>query len=336
MLFSQRFIKILLSSLAFTLLVSACQPNTQQPIKRWQQAVEGAYAADISKDGHYSVISSIYHGVTLWDIKNDAQKFNWAQKQNNADNLILLTDMADDNSFVLTANRTDFALWNMKNGQSAGFWKVSGSNIRDIAVSNKGKYLLIGKANGKVEHITLATGRRLEFLGHHEKVNSVDMLPNGRIAISGGNDFVAYVWDTKSGQVIYRFNHPTRVSKVALDSAGRYAFTGDSRKSANIWDLKTGKLISKLQYSQRQEIFSSVRFSADGKYLLTGAPSRMVSIWEVSTGKRLVKWHVSRKDAKHPTGAVVYGVAFGDNSQGKQTVYTISSSGYAELWQIEI
>jgi len=334
MLFSLRIFRLLTLILTFSLLSSGCQPVGNKPIQRWQQAVEGAYAADISRDAQYSVISSIHHGISLWDIKNNALKFNWAQQQNSSDNLVLLTDIADDNNFVLTANRTDFALWDMNTGKSAGFWKVNGSNIRDISVANEGKYLLLGKANGKVEHITLATGRRLEFLGHQEKVNSVDMLPNGRIAISGGNDFVAYVWDTQSGQVIYRFNHPTRVSKVALDSKGRFAFTADSRKSANIWDLKTGKLISKLKYTQRQEIFSSVRFSPDGKYLLTGSPSRTVSLWDVKTGKRTNKWHVTPKEAKRPTGAVVYGVAFGDNALNKHTVYTISSSGYVELWQV--
>ncbi|MBL4910831.1 MAG: hypothetical protein JKX78_12565 [Alteromonadaceae bacterium] len=301
---------------------------------RWQQAIEGAYAGDISADAHYSVYSSLHHGVSFWDIKNNALKFTWSQQQNNSDNLVLLTKIANDNSMVLTANRTDFSLWNTTTGKSMGFWRVSGSNIRDIAVSNKGRHILIGKANGKVKHITLATGRRLEFLGHKEKVNSVDMLPNGRVAISGGNDFIAYVWDTKTGQIIYRFNHPNRVIKVVLDPQGRFAFTADSHKKAKIWDLKTGKLISTLQFTQRQQIFSSARFSNDGKFLATGSPSRFINIWQVSTGKRLTKWQVTRKEANYPTGAVVYSVVFGDNSQGKHTVYTVSSSGYTELWQI--
>lgn len=327
--FYHKNVKFLLLLISF-LFISGCQPMTNKPIKRWQQAVDSAYAGDISRDGQYSVISSIYHGISLWNLKTNTLIYQWSQKQNDVNNLVLLTKINDDNSYVVTANRTDFALWNIKTGKSEGFWRVRNSNIRDIAIADKGKYILIGKANGTVVHVTLATGRRLEFLGHHEKVNSVDMLPNGRVAISGGNDFVAYVWDTKSGQVIYRFNHPTRVSKVALDSKGRFAFTADSRKSAYIWDLKTGKLISSLKYTQRQEIFSSVRFSDDGKWLLTGAPTRKVSIWDVATGKRVASWSVTPKKANHPTGAVVYSVAFKDNN----SVYTLSSSGYAELWQI--
>jgi WD40 repeat protein len=313
----------------FSLVISACQPTSNQPIKRWQHAIEGAYAANISNDGHYSVISSIHHGISLWDLKKNALKYNWSQQQNSSDNLVLTLDISNNNSHVLSASRTDFALWNIKTGQSEGYWKVRNSTIRDIALSNYAAHLLIGKSSGDIVHVTMSNGRRLEFLGHTEKINSLDMLPNGRVVISGGNDFIAYVWDTVTGQVIYKFDHPSRVSKVALDAYGRYAFSADSMNGAHIWDLKTGKLISDLIGLKRQEIFTSVNFSQDGKTMLTGAATKKVSVWDVATGKRLSHWQVSPKESKRPTGTVVYSVAFGDNGN----ILTESSSGYAELWQ---
>jgi len=303
---------------------------TQEPQERWQQSVEGAYAGQISSDAKFSVISSIYHGVSVWDLTKNQRIFNWAQEQKNSDNLVLSIDISDNSSHVMTANRDNFALWNLQSGKSEGYWKVRESHIRDIAISNNGDYLLIGKSNGTVVHVAVDTGRRLEFLGHKEKVNTVDMLPNGRVAISGGNDFTAYVWDTQSGQVVYQFNHSSRVSKVALDAHGRYAFSADSMKGAYIWDLKTGKRISSLQGTKRQEVFSTARFSLDGKTLITGAASRKVSVWDIATGKRLSHWFVTPKEAKRPTGAVVYSVAFGDNND----LLTISSSGYVESWPI--
>jgi len=320
-----RIAYLLLAAMLFS-----CQPAGQQPIERWQHAIEGAYAANISNDGKFSVVSSIHHGISLWDIKENALKYTWSQQQDSADNLVLAADIADNNSHVLTASKNNFSLWNITNGKSEGFWKIRDSSIRDIALANDGKYILIGKSNGTVVHVAPKTGRRIEFLGHEEKINSVDLLPNGRIALSGSNDFVAYVWDTQTGQVIYRFNHPSRVTKVALDPQGRMAFTADSKKSANIWDLKTGKLISQLKYTNRQEVFSSVQFSPNGEYIVTGAPSRKVSIWSVATGKRITSWRViPRKDIR-PAGAVVYSVTFSDNNH----ILTESSSGFAELWQI--
>ncbi len=312
------------------LFLQACTPSAGKPLQRYQHSIEGSYAGDISNDGKWSVISSIHHGISVWDLEKNALTYQWAQQQNSSDNLVLAIDISDNNSHALTASRENFALWNMDTGKSEGYWKVRESNIRDIALSNNGDYLLIGKGNGTVVHVAVDTGRRLEFLGHKEKINTVDMMPNGRVAMSGGNDFIAYIWDTVSGQVIYQFNHTSRVSKVSLDPQGRFAFSADSMKSARVWDLKTGKLISKLKGTKRHEVFSSVRFSADGKTLVTGAASSKVSVWNIATGKRTASWHVTPKEAKRPTGAVVYSLAFSDNN----TLLTESSSGYAELWQI--
>lgn len=308
----------------------ACSPSGDKPIQRFQHAIEGSYAGNISNDGKWSVISSIHHGISVWDLEKNALTYQWSQRQDSSDNLVLAIDISDNNSHVLTASRENFALWNMNTGKSEGYWQVRESNIRDIAISNNGDYLLIGKGNGVVVHVSVDTGRRLEFLGHKEKINSVDMMPNGRVAMSGGNDFIAYVWDTVSGQVIYQFNHTSRVSQVALDNQGRYAFSADSMKSAHIWNLKTGGLITKLKGTKRHEVFSSVSFSPDGKTLVTGAASSKVSVWDIATGKRMASWHVTPKEANRPTGAVVYSLAFSDND----TLITESSSGYAELWQI--
>lgn len=317
-------------SMLAMLFLQACNPSDSKPLERFQHSIEGSYAADISNDGKWSVSSSIHHGISVWDLDKNALIYQWSQQQDSSDNLVLAIDISDNNSHALSASRENFALWNMKTGKSEGYWKVRESNIRDIAISNNGDYLLIGKGNGTVVHVAVDTGRRLEFLGHKEKINTVDMMPNGRVAMSGGNDFIAYVWDTKSGQIIYQFNHTSRVSKVALDPQGRFAFSADSMKSAHVWDLKTGKLVSTFKGTKRHEVFSSVRFSPDGKTLVTGAASSKVSVWDISTGERLASWHVTPKEAKIPTGAVVYSLAFSDNN----TLLTESSSGYVELWQL--
>lgn len=323
-------IKLPITLILSAIFLVACSPSSDKPIQRFQHAIEGSYAGDISNDGKWSVISSIHHGISVWDLEKDALTYQWSQTQDSSDNLVLAIDVSNNNSHALTASRENFSLWNMNTGQSEGYWKVRESNIRDIAVSNNGNYLLIGKGNGVVVHVSVDTGRRLEFLGHKEKINTVAMMPNGRVAMSGGNDFIAYIWDTKSGQVIYQFNHTSRVSQVALDSQGRFAFSADSMKSAYIWNLKTGELISKLKGTKRHEVFSSVSFSPDGKTLVTGAASSKVSVWDIASGERTASWHVTPKEANRPTGAVVYSLAFRDNS----TLITESSSGYAELWHI--
>ncbi|MGL5331707.1 MAG: WD40 repeat domain-containing protein, partial [Aeromonas veronii] len=193
-----------------------------------------------------------------------------------------------------------------------------------------GRYVLIGREDGKAEWLDTRSGRRLQFLGHTEQVNTVDLSANGRYALTGGNDYSAYLWDTRSGQVIWRFNHGGRVIMARLEPSGRYAFTADSSR-ASIWDLKTGKEVSQLQYDHRFEVYTSARFANDGKWLITGAPSRQLSLWQVSDGALLQSWRVSPQPKVKPPSAVVYGVALRDNSH----LVSASSSGLAEIWTIK-
>ncbi|MBJ7019451.1 WD40 repeat domain-containing protein, partial [Vibrio cholerae] len=83
-------------------------------------------------------------------------------------------------------------------------------------LSSDGKQVLLGVTNGKAIYVDLVSGRRMEFLAHREKVNSVALSANGRYALTGGNDYHAYLWDTKTGQIIRQFEHEQRVNRVTL------------------------------------------------------------------------------------------------------------------------
>lgn len=311
------------------IMLSGCEKLLPTaPLQQFLHVANGSYAAAISDDAQYAVVSSIEDGIAFWDLNNNALLYQW-QHQADTDNYVFSMAISHDNSYALTADQHTFALWRVADGKNSGFWQLDAATVRDVAVSNNGAHLLIGKSNGGVQHITLESGRRLEFLGHTERINSVAMSPNGRYALTGGNDYKANLWDTKSAQIIYSFSHPSRVTKVALDPEGRYAFTADSQDLAQIWDIKTGERISQLQFSARQQIFSAVRFSADGRYLATGAPSRKLAIWDVQTGKELQQWRVSVKTNSRPASAVVHAVAFLSNSQ----LISESSSGIAEVWE---
>ncbi|MFT4941399.1 MAG: WD40 repeat protein [Paraglaciecola sp.] len=312
------------------LLLTACGGLSDTPLEVQRHADDGAYAANISADGTISVVSSISNGIVVWDLEDKKSLYEW-HHQGDGNNLVTNIHIAFDNSYVVTSDREAFALWSLINGEPEGFWRIDESSIRDIAVSNQGRGILVARGNGKVMYFEPATGRRLEFLGHQEKVNSIDLSPNGFYALSGGNDYVAYLWDTRSGQVIHKFTHTSRVTKVALDDKGRFAFTADSKRQARIWDLTTGAKISSLQYLARQRIFSTAVFSEDGKYLLTGSPSKRMNLWSVVDGSELEEWRVTPREGSQPQTAVVYAVGFVSNKE----IVSESSSGLAEFWPIE-
>ena len=319
-------IKQIFLILLLSLLIVACT-GQDTPDKSWQHTGRGSLAAGISQDASLALVASNAHGLLLWDLNTNAQLHRWSQGDNN---LVLFTDISPNNKYALSSDKTSFVVWDITTGKAIIYSKVRESAIRDIAIANNGD-LLIGKVNGVVVHVNIFTGRRIEFLGHSEKINSIDISPNGRYALTGSNDYSALLWDTKSAQVLHRFIHPTRVSKVVLDPQGRYAFTADSTKLSAIWDLKTGKEVSRLQYPSRSRIFSAVRFSNDGTQLFTGNPGRLLNRWDIATGKQLQQWQVQPRENTRPPSSVIYSI--GETKSGK--LVTESSSGFAEFWSVK-
>nr|WP_139142130.1 hypothetical protein [Alteromonas lipolytica] len=315
------------------MLLTSCMVADSTPDNQWRIVDEGAYAADVSADAQLSVVSGINNGIHVWRFGEAQPLFQWSHQSEGGDqsnNLVANVHISADSLFAVTADREAFAIWSLTSGEPIGFWRIDESSIRDVAVSDNGRGVLVGRSNGKVMFFEPESGRRIEFLGHQERINSVDITPNGRYALTGGNDYVAYLWNTDSGQVIHTFTHPSRVTLVALDDEGRYAFTADSQQKSQIWNVQTGEPISQLQYIARQKIFTDAVFSKDGKYLLTGAPSRRLYLWEVATGKQVGEWKVAPRENMSPPSAVVYGVGFIDDKH----VLSVSSSGLAELWSM--
>ncbi|AXR04987.1 hypothetical protein D0Y50_00550 [Salinimonas sediminis] len=323
------FHRLLLLTLTLVMMSGCSIPQTT-PEQQWEHAEKGAYAADISVDGQYAVVSGANNGINVWHVKDNKPMYHWSHQGEGA-NLVASVHISADDKVVVTSDRDAFALWDMTNGEPIGFWRIDESSIRAIAVANGGKGVLVGRSNGQVMYFEHATGRRLEFFGHQEKVNSVDISPNGKYALTGGNDYVAYLWDTDNGQIVHTFTHPSRVTLVALDDKGRYAFTADSQQKSQIWDLQTGAPVSNLQYIARQKIFTDAVFSDDGKYLLTGSPSRRIYLWDVKTGEPRAEWKVAPREDASPPSAVVYAVGFVGNNE----ILSESSSGLAELWKID-
>lgn len=322
-----RSIKLLLIAMLSVLLCS-CNSSEKQATHTIVHVAEGTLAAALSSDGRYSLISSVKQGITLWDNQTHGLKYQWTHSSD-PENLIHSLAIAHDNSFAVTADNNTFAIWNIKTGKNQGYYQIQTATIRDIAISNQGRYVMYGRSDNVIVHLDLVNGRRLEFLGHQEKVNSIALSPNGHFALSGGNDYSAYFWDTKTGQVLHRFNHPSRVTKVALDDSGKYALTADSSKKANIWRLTSGDLVSHLQYISRQKIFNTIRFNEDATLVATGSTNRELALWRVSDGQKLDTFFVKPRVGTRPKSAVVFDVAFTDN---EQTLTTESSNGLLEIF----
>ncbi|MEP1740587.1 MAG: hypothetical protein ABJI60_09050 [Kangiellaceae bacterium] len=290
----------------------------------------GTLDAVISRDASHAIVSSVNHGTGYWDLQSNELLYNWTHGDDPTREIIA-TNLSPDGSRAITADNRNFSIWNTNSGKSYGFWKAP-AKIRAVALSNKGRYVLLGLEDGRAIHIDMNTGRRLEFTGHREEaVADVDLSANGLWALTGGADYRAILWNTKTGKPKRLFEHQTRVTLLRLSNSGERAFTAGTKGNAFVWDLSTGQQISRLDLAKREYVITAARFSNDETRLVTGAPARDISLWDSNTGKRIKQWQARTREQWKPSGAIIYSVAFSDNDQ---YVYSESSAGFGEKWSV--
>lgn len=310
-------------------LLNGCFFSTKDE-KKWTIEPKGATSFALSRDARFALLYSTERQLLLWDLKENTELAELG-KQDPDGNTVSHIRISDNGQYAVTATQANFAVWDLSWTQAEGLWSISDGLIRDVDISSNGEQILLGLSNGKAIYVNLVTGRRLEFLAHREKVNTVALSSNGRFAITGGNDYRAYFWSTETGQVLYTFEHEARVNRVALHRDGKFALSSDGANDSFIWDLPSGNKVSQLKSLSRQLVFSSARFSDDGRLLVTGSPNGQVMLWSVDSGSRISGWEVEPLKDARPPRAVVYDAAFDNQNH----VVSATSAGIAQAWKIE-
>ncbi|QYK02128.1 WD40 repeat domain-containing protein [Shewanella psychrotolerans] len=303
-------------------IITACQPKPNAtPI-----IYEPGYSATLSAGSRFLLLSTARSNLQLWELKSNTQRYQWFHGKHNEQ--AIDTAISNNLKYAASLSRDSVALWNLEDGQSLGWWSLP-STGQSVSLANTGA-LLVGLTDGSVMSLAPKENRLIKFLGHTEKVNSVSISNDGRLALTGANDNQVILWRAQTGQPIYRWQLPSRVLKVSISNDGQLAFGSDSTNQGIIWQTKNGQQLSQLKINRRTMNFSSARFTKDNTSLLTGSPAREVMYWQVSNGKLLANWRVNLTEHAQNKGAVVYSVAEAQNNQ----VMSISSNGLLETWAI--
>ncbi len=196
--------------------------------------------------------------------------------------------------------------------------------ISAMAISADGRLLASAAwEGGSVVLWDTRTGQEIRrFKGDKDQVvRSAALSANGQMLLTGGDDNIARLWNTYSGeQVLELKGHDGAVKAVAFFPDGRLA-TGSEDMTVRIWDAKDGRPLVQLQNFDAEA--SDLAVTPNGKYLLTGG-GLSAQLWDPSSGEKV-------RDYTGHQG----GVSTVDISPDGRLVLTGSLDHTARLWDLE-
>jgi WD40 repeat protein len=124
-----------------------------------------------------------------------------------------------------------------------------------------------------------------------DQIRSMAFAPDGKTALTGGNDRTARLWEAPTGTPRGEpLRHKDWVMAVAYSPDGKLVLTGSQDKTARLWGASTGSPVG--VPFQHEAWVTAAAFDPSGKVLLTGSgrlvgPGAEARLWEVATGKPL-------------------------------------------------
>jgi WD40 repeat protein len=234
-------------------------------------------------DGRTALSGSSDGMVKLWDISSGQEIRTFKHDTTWG---VVFVAFAPDGRTALSGSssgNSSVKLWEVSSGREIREFKV-GPNLRSFAIGPDGRNLRYA-TDRAVEVIEVADGEIIRRLGkgaHSGNITSVTFAPDGRTALTGGEDHTVKLWDIFSEREIRTFKgHSGRVNSVALALDGRTALSGSSDKTLKLWDVATGREIR--TFFGHEEPVNSVAFSSDGRTALSGSKDDTLRLWDLTS-----------------------------------------------------
>jgi WD40 repeat protein len=105
--------------------------------------------------------------------------------------------------------------------------------------------------------------------------------PDGTYAVTCGEDTVAVVWDTITGEALTPpLRHGSYVSKAVFSPDSRLLLTFSSDNTGRVWDARTGEPVTPpLPHDNAVE---DGQWTADGREVITVSLDGTARVWDVS------------------------------------------------------
>jgi WD40 repeat protein len=196
-----------------------------------------------------------------------------------------------DGKWIAAGSNRDVKIWDAVTKRVVRTFSGHEGEVRAVAFSNDGKWLVSGAKDNMVIIWDLAgnqPGRRLA--GHSDVVQSVAFSSDGKRVASAGFDQKVIIWDVASGQPVKTLAGTNRMMAAIFSSDdAMLATTGDSDGTVTIWDTSSWQVVRRWPPGNGQVY--AIAFSPGDKLIASAGADTAVRVWGTFTGA-LVRTYV--------------------------------------------
>ncbi|MTI64055.1 WD40 repeat domain-containing protein [Methylophaga sp.] len=335
-------------SLASTLLI-ACS-SEKPPLQSWQHSQYGNYAAAFSPDKRFALVGDIDLPAKLWDIEAGKIRYSW---QNQPGEAATATDVAfsPDGTVAATCESNTVVLWRMTDGKPISRLQFP-VTVKDMALSANGSHILMALQDRTAVYFDVGANQVRQIFEHdgapvnspiNQLINTVALSANGKLALTGGDDQTARLWDLQSGEQIRQWKHGNTVTLVSFSPQDDYVVTSAGNDQTRVWALPNGEEIAVLNTSPVpvdgpwgdfpvfKTTTTAIGFSSDNRFIVTGHPNQEICIWRARDGENISCWLAPRRDSLKP-GVLLQALTF---SPDGQSIYSETGNGLAQKWSFQ-
>jgi WD40 repeat protein/tRNA A-37 threonylcarbamoyl transferase component Bud32 len=172
-------------------------------------------------------------------------------------------------------------LWTYPSCEAIGASLRQTGPVGMLAVNKDGSVIVAAGPNRQATLWTkAASAPEVRILKHGRSIRCVAVSGDGKLALTGGADGVARVWDVDSGKELHQLAHGESVACAAFSCDSGVLATGCDDGSVALWEVSSGKQLS---FRARHSGFvDAIAISPDNKLIVTGGRDRTARLWPVA------------------------------------------------------
>jgi|GEM_PF-1177914 len=187
----------------------------------------------------------------LWDIELKKILVSFSDHGDS----VVYVDFSPDGSQVLTTSRDGMGyLWDIESGKVIHKFKHD-DIVWEAKFSPDGKQIITVSEDKTARLWDIVSGKLIHKLSHENPVNNVSFsqdnskiivnsynyIENGLKILSNSAPNKAYIWDRKSGNILYTLSHNENLNNATLSPDSSLIFTASDDHTARLWNIESGK-----------------------------------------------------------------------------------------------